>query len=176
VNNGPVAEGSTGATVSIGSASDPAQADVTAGFSYAYDFDNDGVLDTAFTLGASSVAVPGSLVLDDGLQTIRAIIRDKDLGQTELFTELQITNAAPSLLAAGLGSVAEGSPYTLNLSATDPGADSVLEWIVDWNDGVVETYAGAAVVAGHTFADNEPTPWSGRWTTTASGPPARRST
>ena len=60
-NNGPVDEGSTAATVSFGSQFDESDADTTAGFTYSYDFDNDGNFETGFIdITSASVFIPSS--------------------------------------------------------------------------------------------------------------------
>ncbi|NQV36024.1 MAG: beta-propeller fold lactonase family protein, partial [Phycisphaeraceae bacterium] len=151
-NNGPVDEGSTTATISFTSQFDESDADTTAGFTYSYDFDNDGGFDLITSV--ASVTVPSSLVIDDGRQIVRAVISDKDGGSTELFTDLIIENVAPTLNLAGVSSVDEGASYSLNLSATDPGNDAILQWIVDWDDGTVETFDGATQALTHGFSDN----------------------
>jgi len=44
-----------------------------------------------------------------------------------------VVNVAPTLVLAGAATVDEGAAYTLTLGAvTDPGTDTVVEWIVDW--------------------------------------------
>ena len=58
-NGGPVNEGSTG-TVSFSDQLDPSAADTTAGFTYSYDFDNDGTFEISGQRPASAT-VPASL-------------------------------------------------------------------------------------------------------------------
>ncbi|WP_278466199.1 PKD domain-containing protein, partial [Gimesia maris] len=49
--------------------------------------------------------------------------------------------------------VDEGATYTLNLSASDPGADTITEWSIDWGDGNVETVVGNPSSVTHVFVD-----------------------
>jgi len=51
---------------------------------------------------------------------------------------ITITNAAPTLLVAGAGSIERGSIYTLSLTSADAGADAVSSWNIDWGDGSSE--------------------------------------
>src|SRR5262249_41972373 len=53
-----------------------------------------------------------------------------------------VDNVSPALSLAGASAVAKGSPYTLNLSASDPGTDTIDHWTIDWDDGTVDTVAG----------------------------------
>src|SRR5262249_10554692 len=51
------------------------------------------------------------------------------------------------------GSVNEGSTYTLNLGAiSDPGPDTVTQWIVHWGDGASNTYTSGGNHT-HNYAD-----------------------
>jgi len=54
---------------------------------------------------------------------------------------LTVFDVAPTIALAGAATVDEGAAYTLTLGAvTDPGTDTVVEWIVDWGDGTTDTY------------------------------------
>src|SRR5439155_1215210 len=46
-----------------------------------------------------------------------------------------VNNVAPTLTLSGASSVNEGSTYTLGLSASDPGADTINHWTITWGDG-----------------------------------------
>lgn len=46
-----------------------------------------------------------------------------------------VRDVAPTILVSGPDTVAEGSQYTVAFSATDPGADTVQGWTIDWGDG-----------------------------------------
>ena len=52
---------------------------------------------------------------------------------------VNVTNAVPTIALSGDASVEEGSPYSLTLGATsDPGDDTVSEYIIVWDDGRAE--------------------------------------
>src|SRR6185369_9293513 len=59
------------------------------------------------------------------------------------------------LSVTGDPSVDEGSLYTLNLSATDPGADTIQNWNINWGDGTVETIHGNPSSVTHTYANGD---------------------
>ncbi len=149
---GPVNEGES-ATVTISNQSDPSASDEAAGFTYSYDFDNDGVFEIENTTDAS-VVVPGAFLNDAGTQTVRAVITDKDGGSTELFTGVRVAEVAPTLNVVGADTAIEGQDYDLDLSATDPGDDSIASWTVDWGDGSGVTVLDSVADLTHVFADS----------------------
>ena len=60
---------------------------------------------------------------------------------------------------SGAANVDEGAVYTLTLgSITDPGTDTVTDWVVHWGDGNTDTYAAAPGTITHTYADGNTTP------------------
>jgi uncharacterized delta-60 repeat protein len=157
-NNGPVDEGST-ATVSFSGQFDPSAADVTAGLRYAYDFNDDGIWEVgqpSYSLASSadSVVIPASY-LDDGpmVRQVRARIIDKDGGFSEYTTQITVNNVAPTLVISGASNVDEGSSYTLALSASDPGPDTISTWTIAWGDGNFTTVPGGTAMVSHTYAD-----------------------
>jgi Aspartyl protease/Bacterial Ig domain/Domain of unknown function DUF11 len=64
-----------------------------------------------------------------------------------------VNDVPPTIAISGAGNVDEGASYALTLGAvTDPGADTVTDYIVHWGDGSSDTYASAGVKT-HTYAD-----------------------
>jgi len=63
-----------------------------------------------------------------------------------------VNNVAPTLAINGAASVNEGSSYTLNLSSTDPGADTISKWTINWGDGT-QVVSGHPSSVTHTYAD-----------------------
>lgn len=148
----PINEGDS-AWVAFVDQSDPSLADVTAGFLYSYDFDNDGIFEIVDTTEAR-VDVPTGLLNDAGTQTVRAVIKDQDGAAFEVLTGVRILEVIPQLVVNGASSASEGEEYQLDLSAIDPGNDTISKWTVSWGDGettVVETPTASLL---HTFADN----------------------
>ena len=71
--------------------------------------------------------------------------------------EIGITNVSPVIALSGADAVNEGSAYTLTLGAvTDPGTDTVSQWIVHWGDGSTNTYTSGGDKT-HVYADDNPT-------------------
>ena len=62
-------------------------------------------------------------------------------------------NVAPDLTTDGAAVALSGQPYTLRLGVTDPGVDTLVQWVVDWGDGsAIETFAGSVREVQHVFA------------------------
>ncbi len=72
---------------------------------------------------------------------------------TSTATTLDILDTPPALGISGNQSVDEGSPYTLNLTSSDPGPDPITSWTVNWGDGNIDTVAGDTTALTHTYAD-----------------------
>ncbi len=62
-----------------------------------------------------------------------------------------VNNVAATLNISGNSSVGEGETYTLNLSSTDPGADTITSWTINWGDGTIETINGDPSSATHVY-------------------------
>ena len=86
-------------------------------------------------------------------RTISASATDEDgtfaAGNTVVVT---VNNVAPALAISGAASVNEGSTYTLNLSSSDPGADTITSWTINWGDGI-QVVAGHPSSVTHVYAD-----------------------
>jgi uncharacterized delta-60 repeat protein len=156
-NDGPVDEGST-ATVSFSSQFDPSAADVTAGLRYAYDFNDDGIWEVgqpsyALASNSDSAVIPASYLADGPMvRQVRARIIDKDGGFSEYTTQITVNNVAPTLVISGASNVAEGSSYTLSLSSSDPGPDTITSWTINWGDSI-EVVTGNPASVNHSYAD-----------------------
>src|SRR3989304_1842417 len=65
-----------------------------------------------------------------------------------------VHNVDPALAISGDSDVDEGALYTLNLSALDPGDDTITQWEINWGDSV-EIVSGNPASATHTYADGD---------------------
>lgn len=65
---------------------------------------------------------------------------------------VRVHNVAPTLGVSGAATVEEGQDYLLALSASDPGQDSISQWVIDWGDGIVQTLTGNPGQAVHRYA------------------------
>jgi hypothetical protein len=85
--------------------------------------------------------------------TISATATDEDgtfaAGNTVGVT---VNNVAPTLAISGPANVNEGSSYTLNLSSSDAGTDTINHWAISWGDST-QVVAGNPTSVTHTYAD-----------------------
>ena len=118
--------------------------------SYAWDLDNDGDYDDATGVSPSVPwATLASLgVGDDGVLPIGLAV---DGGLDADTTSVTITNVDPTLATTGSTTATDGGVYTLNLAATDPGADTITSWTINWGDGTIDTIAGNPSTVTHTY-------------------------
>ncbi len=130
----------------------------TAGYSYAWDLDGDGVFgETGASALHGNEIGHNPLFLANGLDgpsTHPILLRITDtLGQSyDAIASVNIADTAPTLSITGANIRVAGLPYTLNLSASDPGPDPVLSWIIDWGDGSApQTISGNPSLATYTY-------------------------
>jgi glucose/arabinose dehydrogenase len=134
LNGGPVVEGSNG-IVQFVNPNDPSMIDVTAGFLYSYDFDNDGSFEIVDAT-SEFATVPG-VFLDDPQTTIRARIEDKDGGFTDLTTSIPVSNVAPVVNAGADATAFADELFTQQITFTDPGNDAPWEVRIDWDGDAI---------------------------------------
>ncbi|HEV8003496.1 MAG TPA: PKD domain-containing protein, partial [Planctomycetaceae bacterium] len=67
--------------------------------------------------------------------------------------DVQVTAPAPTVLISGALAVTAGSPYTLNLSSTEPNPSDISSWSINWGDGNIQTVQGNPSSVIHTYAD-----------------------
>ena len=151
-NPGPIPQGTTASiTVLPGSVSNAA---TNAGFTVEYDFANNGQIDQVDTgvHYADTVSIPIQYIQDHGTYTISGFVIDKNGGATPFSTTLVVSPVPEQLSVQGASSVPEGSTYTLSLNATHPAPESVQTWVVNWDDGTVQTVHGTAQTLTHVYA------------------------
>ena len=102
--------------------------------------------------GSGTRTLAASMIADHGTHLITGTVTDKNGGSTAFSTQVVVTQAPEVLtVSPSASSVVEGSPVTLNLSATHPAPESVLYWVVDWADGTVQRVNGTDVQATHVY-------------------------
>ncbi|MEO1529412.1 MAG: Ig-like domain-containing protein, partial [Planctomycetota bacterium] len=85
---------------------------------------------------------------------ITATVTDEDGDYEANNHSVTVLNVEPERQISGADTVAEGSPFTLNLSAgNDPGEDTLTRWVIDWGDGHFDEILGNPETAVHTYAD-----------------------
>lgn len=124
---------------------------------YRWDLDNDGQYDDLISTSATATVAWSTLsglgIDDDGVYSIGLQVDDGSGGQISTSTTLTVQNVAPTLTASGSSIVTGGTSYTLNLSATDPGNDTITQWMVNWGDGTITTHAGNPASVTHVFSN-----------------------
>lgn len=76
--------------------------------------------------------------------------------------QVNVANVAPTLTIAGSHTIEAGKPYSLALTADDPGQDRLAHWIIDWGDGSRSSLPGTATLATHTYklSQSQPKPFT----------------
>src|SRR5262249_19531937 len=90
---------------------------------------------------------------DNGSYTATFTATDKDGGSTIDFASVNVTNVVPVLTLGGNASLAQGSPFTPDPSAVDPGPDTIAKWSVNWGDGSSDVFNGSPSAVTHVYAD-----------------------
>ena len=136
----PIKEGDR-VTFSAASSSIP----VSTGLRYYWDFNNDGVYDHSalvpdVTLDWNDLKSYG--ISDDGVYTVKLLVTaNGESSSAEI--ALKVENTKRLIAISGADSKQEDTAYSLTLnrgSSSEPGADSINKWVVDWGDGTVLTY------------------------------------
>lgn len=60
-------------------------------------------------------------------------------------------NVAPTLTVSGAPTISQGQTYTVALDAVDPGDDTIVNWRIDWGDGVVDLLPVDPSSASHVY-------------------------
>ena len=142
------------------------------GLTYLWDLDGDGVFgETGAAAGRgdemgvsptfSAAGLDGPSVVSVGLKVV-----DSD-GQISVTTaSINVTNVAPTIVISGAVAGSDGTPYTLNFAATDPGPDSITSWVVNWGDGTTSTI-NVTGIAGSASTSTTHVYHAGLWTITS---------
>ena len=141
-------------------ASDSTDANAAAGdaiVSYLWDLNQDG--DSDFESTEPLVTIPwGTLAsqgIDDGDVTynLTLTVVDKLGAKDTTQVTLSVRNTPPSARLTGVSSQAANQMYRLGVSAaTDPGADTVTAYLIDWGDSGQPTTATGAGTFLHRYA------------------------
>ncbi|WP_297325734.1 PKD domain-containing protein [Nitrosomonas sp.] len=145
-----IAEGEN-LTLNAGSSSDPEGDTLT----YAWDLDNDGSygeVDEPTTVNPTVTwaTLQSFGIADNGSYTIGLRVSDGTTPVTTTATA-NVSNTAPTLTVTGNATASNGGVYTLNLSAVDPGADTISGWTINWGDGTVQTVTGSPATITHSY-------------------------
>jgi hypothetical protein len=125
-------------------------------------FSDPGVDTVSLTASVGTIIATGSgtwswsYATSDGPdqgQTVTIIATDSDNAATTTTFALVVNNVAPTLTLSGDANVNEGATYTLNLAHSDPGADTITQWVITWGDGNVVTITSSPASVTHIYAD-----------------------
>ena len=101
----------------------------------------------------ASALNPNLTCSDNGSYTATLSVEDGVNPAVSSNATVTVDNISPTIVLSGVANVDEGSSYALTLGAvTDPGADTVTDYVVNWGDGNSDTYQSAGEV-NHTYAD-----------------------
>lgn len=90
---------------------------------------------------------------NDGSYVVTSTINHTSNEVEEVSATVSVGNVAPSLSVSAAPTASVGSPYTLTLSAADPGAADTITWTIDWGDGTpVINPTGRSLTPSHTYA------------------------
>ncbi len=133
-------------------------ASTNSNWSYLWDLDGDGIYGETGASASRGLETGTSTTFSaaglDGPSSWNVSVKTQAYGaaRTDSGT-IQIINAAPSLsLSSTSTTVVKGQLFTLDLSAIDPGVDTISSWTIDWGDGNSELFAGNPSSVTHTFS------------------------
>ena len=132
-NQGAVDEGSTG-LVTFSEQSDPSPDNQTVGFSYSYDFNDDGTFEITGSTSATMIVPSQYFLVGPGTRTVRARITNADGAFTDYTTTIAINDVPPAVSTGSDVVLKAGDSLSRLGSFADPGLDT---WTatVDYGDG-----------------------------------------
>ena len=141
--NGAPASSPEGTAISLTSTvTDPSTVDTGDGFTYLWHVTKNGV-----SYGTDGTSANYTFTPDDGPSTFVVYLTatDKDGGSNTTSQTINVTDVPPTIVVTDLSndvstaSSPEGSSFTLKLGAiTDPGTDTVTQYLINWGDGTFD--------------------------------------
>src|SRR5262249_7963235 len=111
--------------------------------------------DTTEVVSGNPASAAHTYADGDATYTITATATDEDgtfaAGNT---VDVTVHDVAPTLAISGASDTNEGAAYTLNLSSSDPGNDTISQWTINWGD-TTEVVSGNPSSVSHTYADGD---------------------
>ncbi|KPG00112.1 hypothetical protein IP87_03475, partial [beta proteobacterium AAP121] len=130
-----------------------------AGRTYTVDWGDGQTSNGNIAAGQFSFNIGHSYADNGGPYTVTVTVDDSGVVQqvgSDSFI-VNVNNVAPQIFIGGSSAVAEGSVYTMTLTRSDPGADTISEYVIDWGDGTVQTVLAVDFPANgqfnHTYDD-----------------------
>jgi hypothetical protein len=117
----------------------------------------DGSAHTTFSAGAVGALGTSAHTYADGnpntVFTVTVMVTDQAGDSDSTTFQVTVANVPPGLTLSGATVINEGDAYTLNLSSSDPGTDTITGWTINWGDGDIQTVTGTPASVTHAYAD-----------------------
>ena len=136
-------------TVSFTNPFDPSAKETAAGFTYSYDFSNNGTFAIAGSTSPTAT-VPANLLAQPGSFVVHGRITAQDGQFTDYYTTIHVAEVAPTVSVGPGQTISPGSPFALNgVTFSDPGyatssSSGNFTATINWGDGT--TTPGALTV------------------------------
>lgn len=133
--------------------------DVGINYSILTNANPDGDGDDAFVIDAATgiLSVNDSSDLDFESFSSHTLVVQASDGEFTSNTSItvNVVDVLPVVSAVGAGAINAGVPYNLDLVVTEPGTNSISDYVVNWGDGTVTTvpYNGTTTSLTHTYAN-----------------------
>ena len=111
----------------------------------------DGTGPETLTLNPDKIFGLSHTYTDDGSYTVTVTVTDSEGGQSSDTILVSVINVAPTLTISGDASVDADAIYTLGLSASDPGDDTIASWQINWGDDQIGILTGDPTSATHVY-------------------------
>jgi uncharacterized delta-60 repeat protein len=120
---------------------------------YQWDLNYDGSTFTVDAMGQNATFSAAALI-GPSTRTIALRVVDSSNNISAVSTAtVSVDGVAPVPRITGPARIAEGSQYTVALSAINAGIETTDHWTIDWGDGAVDTLPGSATSASHPYKD-----------------------
>lgn len=149
---GTVYNTAEGGSVALSSASSTGSA-----LTFAWDLDGDNVFGETGIAASRGVETGANVTFSavglDGpdTHTVRLRVTDALNRTSTASASVVVANVAPTVAIVGNGGMVAGDTYTLFLSASDPGPDTISSWMIDWGDGTLVTTDATPPSLSRTF-------------------------
>ena len=147
-----------GLTLDAGASFDPDPGDQI--MNYAWDLNSDGTYDIITPNAVSTVTwtTLRALGITDGSPAGTphvGILRltDNTLARSTGPVVVNLEDMPPTLAIAGGATGMQATPYTLSMTASDPGVNTIAYWSITWGDGNVEQILGNPASWTHAYAE-----------------------
>ena len=113
----------------------------------------DGATSTFAVATAGSIGLQSHIFAEDATYSVQITVDDHDSGVHSAMFDVVVARVDRTLAISGPASINEGRPYRLTLSSTDPGADTITNWTINWGDGKIESLTDDPSSATHVYID-----------------------